>query len=179
MTSKAGQDWTGSLSPIFQILINKVSMTSLEKSFILRLVESKNFKKLFLVMVQKLFEPCRGEKNFFDPCKESGGMLRQKILKISVLRLAENAFPTFWTHQFVNKMLRNSSNRGNWCCLTRKLFEFTAYLDILVMYHRHECGKINRCILGVSRGQTRRLGRSVYIEASWLNLLIFLHFFAT
>ena len=75
-------------------------------------------------------------------------MLPQKILKINVLRLAENAFPTFQTHQFVNKMLRNSSNRGNWCCLTIKLFEFTAYLEILVMYH--EGGRI-RCILGVSR----------------------------
>ena len=29
----------------------------------------------------------------------------QKILKISALKLAENAFPTFWTHQFVVKML--------------------------------------------------------------------------
>ena len=57
-------------------------------------------------------------------------MLPQKILKISVLRLAENAFPTFYTHQFVSKMLRISSNRQNWCCLTRKLFEFTAYLEI-------------------------------------------------
>ena len=73
------------------------------------------------------------------------------------------------SHQFVNKMLRSSSNRGNWCCLTRKLFEFTAYLEILVMYH--EGGRI-RCILK-SPGQTGRLGRSVYIEASWLNLPIF------
>ena len=46
-------------------------------------------------------------------------MLPQKVLKINVLRLAENVFPSFQTHQFVNKMLKISSNRGNWCCLTR------------------------------------------------------------
>ena len=74
-------------------------------------------------------------------------MLPQKILKISVLRLAENAFPTFQTHQFLNKMLRSSSNRGDLCFLTRELFGFTAYLKILAMYH--EGGRI-RCILGVS-----------------------------
>ena len=58
-------------------------------------------------------------------------MLPQKILKISVLTLAENAFPTFWTHQMFIKVLRSSSNSGNWCCLTIRLFEFTAYLKIL------------------------------------------------
>ena len=63
-------------------------------------------------MVQKRFEPRRGEKSFFEPLAGgSGGMLPQRVLKISVLRLAENAFPTFQTHQFVNKMLRSSSNR--------------------------------------------------------------------
>ena len=37
-----------------------------------------------------------GRENFFGPLVEgSGGMLTQKILKISILRLAENAFPTF------------------------------------------------------------------------------------
>ena len=75
-------------------------------------------------------------------------MLPQKILKISVLRLAENAFPTFYTHKSVVNMLRSSSNRGNWCCLTRKLFELTAYLESLVMYR--EGGKIS-CMQGVSR----------------------------
>ena len=75
-------------------------------------------------------------------------MLPQKILKISVLRLAENTFPTFQTHQLVNKMLISSSNRGDWCCLTRELFGFTAYLEIVVMYHE---GRRIRCILGVSR----------------------------
>ena len=44
----------------------------------------------------------------------SGGILPQKILKISVLRLAENAFPTFQIHQFVDKVLRSSSNSGKW-----------------------------------------------------------------
>ena len=74
------------------------------------------------------------------------GMLPQKTLKISVLRLAENAFPIFLeTHQFVVKMLRSSSSRGNWCCLTRKLFEYTAYLET-----DHEGGKIS-CIPGVSK----------------------------
>ena len=96
-------------------------------------------------------------------------MLPQKIFKISVLRLAEKAFPTFQTHQFVVKMLRSSSNRGNWCCLTIKLFEFTAYLEILVMYR--EGGRIS-CIPGVS-WPNRETCRSVYIEASWLNLPIF------
>ena len=42
-------------------------------------------------------------------------------------------------------MLRSSSNRANWCCLTGKLFEFTAYLEILVMYL--EGGRI-RCLMG-------------------------------
>ena len=66
-------------------------------------------------------------------------------------------------------MLRSSSNRGNWCCLTRKLFEFTAYLEILVMYH----GAGESDAYWESPGQTGRLGRYVYIEASWLNLPIF------
>ena len=66
-------------------------------------------------------------------------MLPQKILKISVLRLAENAFPIFLD----TNLLRSSSSRGNWCCLTRKLFEYTAYLEI-----DHEGGKIS-CILEV------------------------------
>ena len=52
-------------------------------------------------------------------------MLPQKILKISVLRLPENAFPTFYTHQLINKMLRNSSNRGDWCCLTRVIWIYS------------------------------------------------------
>ena len=52
-----------------------------------------------------------GNKNVWTPCRESGGMLSHKILKISFLRLAENVFPTFSTHQFVVKMLRSSSNR--------------------------------------------------------------------
>ena len=38
----------------------------------------------------------QGQKKFFGPLVGgSGGMLSQKILKVSVLRLAENAFPTF------------------------------------------------------------------------------------
>ena len=34
----------------------------------------------------------------------------------------------------VVKVLRSLYNSGNWCCLTIRLFEFAAYLEILVMY---------------------------------------------
>ena len=63
-------------------------------------------------------------------------------------------------------MLRSSSNRGNWCCLTIKLFEFIAYLEILVRVGESVAYR-------ESLGQTGRLGRSVCIEASWLNLPLF------
>ena len=42
----------------------------------------------------KNFPTCRGEKHFLTPCWGVWDMLPQKILKTSVLRLAENAFPT-------------------------------------------------------------------------------------
>ena len=121
-------------------------------------------------MVQKIFLAAQGREKFFGPLVTgSGGMLPQKILKISVLRLAESAFPTFWTHQFVVKMLRSSSNRGNWCCLTIKLFEVTADLEILVMYY--EGGRIS-CIPGDLA--------VLFILKSFLAEFIhfFLHFFA-
>ena len=50
------------------------------------------------------------KKFFRPPSSGAWGMLHQKMLKISVLRLAENAFPTFETHQFVVKVLRSSGN---------------------------------------------------------------------
>ena len=50
--------------------------------------------------------------------------------------------------QFVAKVLRSLNNSGNWCCLTIKLFEFTAYLEIFVMYP--ESGRVS-WIRGVSQ----------------------------
>ena len=44
----------------------------------------------------KTFRTAQGREKFFGPLVgESGGMLPQRILKISVLRLAENVFATF------------------------------------------------------------------------------------
>ena len=39
------------------------------------------------------------------------------------------------------KVLRSSSDSGNWCCLTVRLVEFIVYLEILVMYR--EDGRIS------------------------------------
>ena len=48
------------------------------------------------VMVQKHFRAAQGREYLFGPLVGgSGDMFPQKILKITVLRLAENAFPTF------------------------------------------------------------------------------------
>ena len=48
------------------------------------------------VMVQKHFRAAQGREYLFGPLVGgSGDMFTQKILKITVLRLAENAFPTF------------------------------------------------------------------------------------
>ena len=141
--------------------------SELEKSFIFRpanLVESKTWR----LWSKKIFKPRRGDKIFWPLVGGPGGMLPQKSLKISVPILAENA--TFWTHQFVVKMLRSSGNRGNWCRLTIKLFKFTAYLEILVMYR--EGGRIS-CIPGVSRRNREIWQVCNYIEASWLNFPIF------
>ena len=44
---------------------------------------------------KNFFEPQSGEENCSGLLGGSRGMLPQKILKISVLRSAENAFPTF------------------------------------------------------------------------------------
>ena len=71
-----------------------VFKSELEKSFIFRptnLVESKTWR-----LWSKNFSSRAGARKFFGPLVGGrGGMLPQKILKISVLRLAENAFPTF------------------------------------------------------------------------------------
>ena len=45
-------------------------------------------------MALKIFSRAGVRKIFLTPCWGAWGMLPQKILKISVLRLAENAFPT-------------------------------------------------------------------------------------
>ena len=73
-------------------------------------------------MALKIFSRAGVRKIFLTPCWGAWGMLPQKILKISVLRLAENACQHFRQNQFVVKMLRSSSNRGNWCCFRRKFF---------------------------------------------------------
>ena len=99
-------------------------------------------------MVQKFLSRAGTRKHFWTPNRGVWGHAPSENFENYVLRLAENAFPTFKTHQFLVKMLRNSSNRGKWCCLTRKLFEFTAHLEILVMYHEDRRIK---CILQVSR----------------------------
>ena len=54
-------------------------------------------------------------------------------------------------------MLRSSSTIGNWCCLTIKLFEFTAHLEIFVI---RPCGRENQLHTGSLSGQTGRLGKS-------------------
>ena len=76
-------------------------------------------------------------------------------------------FQHFRHNQFVVKMLRSSSNRGN-CCFKRKFFfDFTAYLEIVVMY--------------CEGGQRGRLGRSDCINLKFLGWIysFFFHFFAT
>ena len=47
----------------------------------------------------------------------------------------------------VVKVLRGSSNSGNWNCLTIRLFEFTSYLEILVMYR--EGGRVSCNLAGL------------------------------
>ena len=120
-------------------------------------------------MALKMFSCAGVRKIFLTPCWGAWGMLSQKILNISVLRLAENAF--------VVKMLQSSSNRGNWCCLRRKFF-WNLQLTWRFWWCTVRVGE--SVAYRESPGQRRRLGRSDCIEASRLNLLIFfLHFFAT
>ena len=145
-TRTAAVSWIMWLNWLYHSIFNQNLRSSLY-SELPTWLNPKTLKKLFWLWSKNFSSRSGARKIFWSPCRGSGGMLPQKILKINVLRLAENAFPTFLRHQLVNKMLRSSSNRWDWCCLTRELFGFTAYLEILVMYN--EGGRI-RCILGVS-----------------------------
>ena len=91
---------------------------------------------------------CSELPTWLNPKTLKNFMLPRKFWKLVSWDWLKMHLQHFRHNQLVNKMLRSSSNRGDWCCLTRELFGFTAYLEILVMYH--EGGRI-RCILGVSR----------------------------
>ena len=74
-------------------------------------------------MAKKIFQAMQGWEKFFWPLVGgSGGMLPRKVWKLVSWDWLKMHFQHFTHNQFVVKMLRSSSNRGNWCCLTRKFF---------------------------------------------------------
>ena len=69
-----------------------------ERSAVMGLTTCMLCVQIYCVDLPTLLNPERGgsgPKIFWAPTWGSGSMLPQEILKISVLRLAENAFPTF------------------------------------------------------------------------------------
>ena len=73
-------------------------------------------------MAQKIFQRV-GVRNIFWPLVGgSGACFLRKFWKLVSWDWLKMHFQHFRHNQFVVKMLRSSSNRGNWCCLTRKFF---------------------------------------------------------